>query len=81
MPIVIQRFGGSFFISLCTLKAGLKVLLHAMDNSELLSKNVFEGRTSTGSEAFSLLIRPDATKCIFLSAFTIVETIPQKIYA
>ena len=31
-----------------------------------LSSDVFEGRTSTASEPFSLLIYLDATKCVFL---------------
>ena len=36
---------------------------------------------STGSEAFSLLIRLDANKFVLLSFFTIIETIYPKIGA
>ena len=44
-----------------------------------LSKDVFEQRTSTGSEAISLLIYLNATKCVLLSVFTLIKTIPLKI--
>ena len=44
-----------------------------------LSKDVFEQRTSTGSEAISLLIYLNATKCALLSVFTLIKTIPLKI--
>ena len=40
-----------------------------------LSSGVFERRTSTGSELFSLLIRLHATKFVLLSVFTLIETI------
>ena len=40
-----------------------------------LSSNVFERRTSTGSELFSLLICLDESKFVLLSAFTLIETI------
>ena len=40
-----------------------------------LSKGVFEGRTSTGSENFFLLICLDAIKFVSLSFFTPAETI------
>ena len=40
-----------------------------------LSKGFFEGRTSTGSEAFSLFTSPDDIKFILPSFFTLVETI------
>ena len=40
-----------------------------------LSSNVFERRTSTGSELFSPLIRLDATNYVLLSVFTLIETI------
>ena len=43
-----------------------------------LSKDVFGRRTSTGSDASSLLICLDATRCVLLSIFTLVETIFQK---
>ena len=38
-----------------------------------LSSNVFERRTSSGSERFSLLIYRDATKFVLLSVFTLKE--------
>ena len=44
-----------------------------------LSSNVFERRTSTGSEPFSLLIYLNATKFVLLSVFTLIETICPKI--
>ena len=40
-----------------------------------LSSNVFERRTSTGSEVFSLLTCLDDIKFIFLSFFTVIEAI------
>ena len=40
-----------------------------------LSKDVFEGRTSTGSEPFSLFISLDANKFVLLSFFSLVKTI------
>ena len=40
-----------------------------------LSKNVFERRTSTGSEAFSLFICLDTTKFVLLSFFSPIKTI------
>ena len=40
-----------------------------------LSKGVFEPRTSTGSEDFSLLICLDDIKFVLLSFFTIIVTI------
>ena len=40
-----------------------------------LSKDVFERRTSTGSEAFSLFIRLDTTKFVLLSFFSPIKTI------
>ena len=44
-----------------------------------LSEDVFELRTSTRSEAFSLSISLDATECVFISVFTLIKTIPRKI--
>ena len=38
-----------------------------------LSSNVFERRTSTGSEVFSLLTCLDDIKFVFLSFFTVIE--------
>ena len=40
-----------------------------------LSKDVFEQRTSTGSEAFSLFICLDADKLVLLSFFSLLKTI------
>ena len=40
-----------------------------------LSKDVFERRTSTGSEAFSLFICLDANKLVLLSFFFLLKTI------
>ena len=40
-----------------------------------LSKDVFERRTSTGSEAFSLFICLDANKLVLLSLFSLLKTI------
>ena len=45
------------------------------DTKESLSKGVFERRTSTGSEAFSLLTCLDDIKFVFLSFFTVIEAI------
>ena len=39
-----------------------------------LSSNVFERRTSTGNERFSLLMYRDAAKFVLLSVFTLKET-------
>ena len=44
-----------------------------------LSNDVFERRTSTGSEAFSLLISLDAATFVLLSVLTLIETICPKI--
>ena len=46
-----------------------------------LSKAVFERRTSTGREAFSLLTRLGATRFVLLSVLTRIETIYSKICA
>ena len=40
-----------------------------------LSKDVFEGRTSTGSEPFSLFICLDANKFVLLSFFSLMKRI------
>ena len=44
-----------------------------------LSSDVFERRTSTGSEPFSLLIYLDATKFVLLSVCSLIEMICPKI--
>ena len=41
----------------------------------MVSKDVFEPRTSTGSEAFSLLICLEANKLVLLSFFSLLKTI------
>ena len=46
-----------------------------------LSSDVFERRTSTGSELFSLLICLDDIKFVFLNFFTVIEAIWLKICA
>ena len=45
------------------------------DTLGTLSKDVFERRTSTGSEAFSLFICLDANKLVLLSFFSLLKTI------
>ena len=40
-----------------------------------LSKDVFEGHTSTGSEAFSLHIYLEANTFVLLSFFSLIKTI------
>ena len=45
------------------------------------SKDVYEQCTSTGNEAFSLLICLDAFKFVLLSSFTLIETICPKMWA
>ena len=44
-----------------------------------LSSDVFERRTSTGSEPFSILNCLDATKFVLLRVFTLIETISANI--
>ena len=44
-----------------------------------LSNDVFERRTSTGSEAFSLFICLDANKFVLLSFFSLIKTIYQRV--
>ena len=56
----------------------LRATLHTLGR---LSKDVFERRTSTGSEAFSLIIRLDANKFVLASVFILVETILPKLWA
>ena len=46
-----------------------------MNTLGTLSKDVFERRTSTGSEAFSLSICLDANKLVLLSFFSLLKTI------
>ena len=42
---------------------------------ESLSKDVFERRTSTGSEVFSLTMCLDAKKFVLISVFSLIRTI------
>ena len=44
-----------------------------------LGKDVFEGRTSTGSEAFSLFIYLGANKFVLISFFSLRKTIYQRV--
>ena len=44
-----------------------------------LSSDVFERRTSTGSEPFSILNCLEATKFVLLRVFTLIETISANI--
>ena len=46
-----------------------------------LSSDLFDRRTSTGSEPFSLLISLDATIFVLLSVLTLIETICPKIWS
>ena len=48
---------------------------------KLISKGVFEGRTATGNETFSLCTRLCATMFVILSVVTRIETISLKIRA
>ena len=57
------------------LKILAKRMYHFDDTIGSLSKGVFERRTSTGSEAFSLLTCLDDTTFVFLSFFTVIEAI------
>ena len=50
-------------------------LLRVLARIRCLSSDVFERRTSTGREPFSLLICLDATKFVLLSVFTLKEKI------
>ena len=52
-----------------------KVTLTTPPLSTFPSKDVFERRTSTGSEAFSLFICLDANKFVLLSFFSVLKTI------
>ena len=44
-----------------------------------LSKDVFERRTSTGSEAFSLFIYLDSNKFVLLSFFSLIKMIYSRV--
>ena len=66
-------------INSCLLQLGLSE--EGCDNQLLgsLSKDVFERRTSTGSEAFSLLICLGANKFVLLSFFSLIKTIYRRV--
>ena len=64
----------SFFDRLVLGSHGLNFATPRDIASLSLSRNVFERRTSTGSERFSLLMYRDATKFVLLSVFTLKET-------
>ena len=71
-------------MEILNLKTGTVPLYQCYDNIPEerignLSSDVFERRTSTGSELFSLLICHDATKFVWLSVFTLIETICPRI--
>ena len=48
---------------------------YILRNLASLSKDVFERRRSTGSEAFSFLIYLDASKCVFVSVYDCTENL------
>ena len=83
---MLQRF--SSFLSIfgyLVLRMGPKLtqfLIRAPTGGKgSLSSNVFEQRTSTGSELFSPLIRLDATNYVLLSVFTLIETICPNVFS
>ena len=55
------------------------LLIHILVES-LISNSVFERRTSTKRETFSFFICLDAAKFVWLSVFTLTETICRKIW-
>ena len=55
--------------------------VNEIETLESLSSDVFEWRTSTGSEVFSLLTCLDDIKFVFFSFFTVIEAIWLKICA
>ena len=63
-------------LSICTCRAVDPPRLQIVGS---LSKDVFERRTSTGSEAFSLFICLDANKFVLLSFFSLIKTIYQRV--
>ena len=59
----------------CELYQVTKLFFYLLSWRRSLSKNVFERRTSTESEAFSLFICLDTTKFVLLSFFSPIKTI------
>jgi len=49
--------------------------------TQRLDSNVFERRTSTVSEPFSLIICLDDTKFVFLTVFTLIEIMYTKVWS
>ena len=84
-----QRTWLSLISTKSVFKAFLIILLHSFRQTQCtlkwiigsLSSDVFERRTSTGSEVFSLLTCLDDIKFVFLSFCTVIETIWLKICA
>ena len=64
-----------------SLKSRFYVSVRLFSNNGSLSKGVFERRTATGNETFSLFTRLGATAFVILSVFTLIETIYLKIRA
>ena len=63
------------YYSLCTVNIIAPTQRFSKYTIGSLSKDVFERRTSTGSEAFSLFICLDTTKFVLLSFFSPMKTI------
>ena len=59
--------------------AGIRYLVYSLVLIGSLSKDVFERRTSTGSELFSLLVCLDANKFVLLSFFSPTKTIYSRV--
>ena len=66
-----------YLLTMAHVKANRRVTASMFPSMSLgtLSKDVFEQRTSTGSEAFSLFICLDANKLLLLSFFSLLKTI------
>ena len=67
--ITVEFTGNAFEQTTGILKKQVKQIVGS------LSSDIFELRTSTGSQPFSLLIFLDTTKFVLLSFFTLIETI------
>ena len=61
--------------AVCKCHTPVVVLVEYCTSIGSLSSDVFERRTSTGSEVFSLLTCLDDIKFVFLSFFTVIEAI------
>ena len=71
----------SLFVVLRDFSSRTSVQHVTLRTIESLSKDVFERCTSTGSDAFSLLICLDASKIVLLTVFTFMETVCPKLQA